>query len=227
MMADELQVDIWSDVVCPWCAIGCTQFLKAVEQLKGDVDVTIRFMPFELNPEMGPEGHNQVDLLAKAYNKQPAEVLAMRRNVEATGEDIGFPMTWQGEGEEPVLMVWNSHEAHKLLRWALTVDDWQAQVRLKMALFRAYFQLRQEISNRDVLLDIAEAEGFDRAAASAALDDEALSTAVKMEEQRALQSQISSVPTFVVAGKYILQGAATPEEYSGALIKLASMEAMA
>lgn len=226
-MADELQVDVWSDVVCPWCAIGCTQFLKAVEQLKGDVDVTIRFMPFELNPEMGPEGHNQVDLLAEAYGKTPAEVLKMRRDVEATGADIGFPMSYQGEGEEPVLMVWSTHDAHKLLRWALTVAEPEAHVGLKMALFRAYFQQRQNISDREVLLDVAEAEGFDRAAAEEALEDDALSTAVKLEERRALENRISSVPTFVVAGKYILQGAATPEEYSQALTKLASMEAAA
>ncbi|WP_169053543.1 DsbA family oxidoreductase [Alteraurantiacibacter aquimixticola] len=226
-MADELQVDVWSDIVCPWCAIGITQFLKAREQLKGEVDLTIRFMPFELNPDMGPEGHNQIDLLAKAYNKTPADVLEMRRTVEATGADVGFPMTWQGEGEEPVLMVWNTHKAHMLLRWVLTVSDTEAQLRLKLAFLRAYFQLRQNVSDDAVLLDIAEAEGFDRAGAEAALKDEALSTAITMEEQRARQNNISSVPTFVVAGKYILQGAAKPEEYSAALVKLASMEAMA
>jgi len=227
MMADELAVDVWSDVVCPWCAIGLTQFLKAVESVKGDVDVAIRFMPFELNPDMPPEGHNQVDLLAKAYNKSPADVLEMRRTVEATGADVGFPMTYQGDGEEPVLMVWNTHKAHMLLRWALTVAEPEAQLRLKKALLRAYFQLRQEMSKDAVLLDIAEAEGFDREAAAAALKDEALSAAVRHDEQLARQNNINSVPTFVVAGKYILQGAAKPEEYSSALLKLASMEAMA
>ena len=226
-MADELQVDVWSDVVCPWCAIGVTQFLKTVEQLKGDIDVTIRFMPFELNPQMAEEGHNQVDLLAKAYGRSTLEVLQMRRTVEATGEDVGFPMTWQGEGDEPVLMVWNTHRAHCLLRWALAVADPAAQLRLKMALFRAYFQQRRNISDPEVLLDIAEAEGFDRAAAAEALDDPALSTAVRIEEQRAAENRITSVPTFVVADKYILQGAAKPEEYAQALTKLASMEAMA
>ena len=226
-MADELQVDIWSDVVCPWCAIGCTQFAQALEELAGELDVETRYMPFELNPEMGAEGHNQVDLLAKAYNKSPADVLQMRRNVEATGEEAGFSMRYSGEGEEPVLMVWNTHQAHMLLRWALTVDGSAAQTRLKQALFRAYFQQRLQISDRDVLLNIAEAEGFDRAAAAAALADEALSTAVKMEEHRGLENQITSVPTFVVNGKYILQGAAEPQRFKEALIKLASMEAMA
>lgn len=226
-MADEIDVDVWSDIVCPWCAIGCTQFMHAVEQLKGDLDVTIRFMPFELNPEMGPEGHNQTDLLAKAYNKTPAEVLAMRRTVEATGEASGFPLSYQGEGEEPVLMVWNTHAAHMLLRWALTVADPAAQVRLKFALMRAYWQQRLNISDHEVLLDVAEAEGFDRSAAAEALNEEALSLAIKHEENRALQNQITSVPVFVVAGKYILQGASPPQDYMQALIKIASMEAMA
>lgn len=226
-MADELTVDVWSDVVCPWCAIGVTQFLKSVEQLKGEVDLTIRFMPLELNPQMGPEGHNQIDLLAKAYNKTPADVLEMRRTVEATGEDVGFTMTYAGEGEEPALMVWNTHAAHVLLRWALETAGPEEQLRLKMALFRAYFQQRREISSRDVLLDIAENEGFDRDAAAAALTSEQLSAEVSRDEALGAQNNIASVPTFVVAGKYILQGAAKPEEYSQALIKLASMEAMA
>lgn len=227
MMADELIVDVWSDVVCPWCAIGCTQFLQAVEELKGELDVEIRFMPFELNPDMPPGGHNQIDLLAKAYDRTPAQVLQMRRDVEATALEAGFLMAYTGEGDEPVLMVWNTHLAHCLLRWALTQDSWQRQVSLKMALFRAYFQQRRQISDVEVLLDIAEAEGFDRDAAAQALGDDALSVAVKMEERRGLENQIASVPTFVVAGKYILQGAAPPDNYKQALIKLAQMEAIA
>jgi predicted DsbA family dithiol-disulfide isomerase len=226
-MADEIDVDIWADIVCPWCAIGCTQLLTAVEELRGELDVTVRFMPFELNPDMGPEGHEQIDLLAKAYEKSPAEVMRMRRDVEAAGEAAGFEMTYRGEGIEPVLMVWNTHDAHKLLRWALSVDSPAAQVRLAQALFRAQFQQRRNISDRDVLADIAAAEGFDRTAAAEALADEALSTAIRMEERRALENRINSVPTAVVAGKYILQGAAPPEKFRQALVQIAQMEAAA
>ena len=226
-MSDRLDVDVWSDVVCPWCAIGVTQFLAAVDSLAGDVDVTLRFMPFELNPDMGPEGHDQVDLLAKAYNKSADDVLKMRAHVEEAGDAAGFAMRWQGEGEAPPLMVWNSHDCHKLLRWALTVAEPVRQVALKLAFFRAYFQQRRNISDRAVLLEIAEAEGFDREAAASALDDPALSEAVRIEEQRAAHSQITSVPTMVVAGKYILQGASPAEQYRQALLQLASMEAMA
>ena len=227
-MPDKLTVDIWSDIMCPWCAIGATQFFTAVEQVKDDVEVEARFMPFELNPDMPPEGREQAALLAENYGKTLDEVEEMRANLLQAAEKAGFPMDWQGEeGEEPAPWVWNSHDAHKLLRWALTVADPVAQVRLKMALMRAHFQERLNMADREVLLDVAEAEAFDRAAAADALADEALSIAVKMEERRALENRITSVPTFVVAGKYVLQGAAEPDDYAKALVKLASMEAMA
>jgi predicted DsbA family dithiol-disulfide isomerase len=227
VMADELQVDVWSDVMCPWCAIGWTQFSKAVEELRGEVDVTARFMPFELNPDAPPEGLNQAEVLAANYGKSLEEVAAMGRTVEAAADKAGFPMDWRGEGEAPPKWVWNTHQAHMLLRWALTVAEPAAQVRLKTALFRAHFQQRLNVSDREVLLSIAAAEGFDRTAAAAALDDPALSEAIYHEEQFAAQNGIRSVPTFVVNGKYILQGSSEPENFRQALIKLASMEAMA
>lgn len=226
-MADELQVDVWSDVMCPWCAIGWTQFAKAIAELKGDIDVTARFMPFELNPDMVPEGREQAALLAENYGRSLEEVAAMGATVEEAAAKAGFPMTWAGEGEAPPKWVWNTHQAHMLLRWALAVADPAAQARLKEALLRAHFQQRLNVSDREVLLDIAAAEGFDRAAAGAALDDPALSQAIHHEEQFAASNGIRSVPTFVVNGKYILQGSSEPENFKQALVKLASMEAMA
>lgn len=226
-MADELQVDVWSDVMCPWCAIGWTQFSKAIDVLKGEVDVTARFMPFELNPDAPPEGQDQAQVLAANYGKSLEEVAAMGRVVEDAAEKAGFPMDWRGEGDAPPKRVWNTRSAHMLLRWALAVADPQAQVRLKEAFLRAHFQQRLNVSDRDVLLDIAQEQGFDRAAAAAALDDPALSQAIAHEEDFAARNGIRSVPTFVVNGKYILQGSSEPENFRQALVKLASMEAMA
>lgn len=226
-MADELQVDVWSDVMCPWCAIGWTQFSKAIAELKGEVEVTARFMPFELNPDAPPEGQDQAALLAANYGRSLDEVAEMGRTVEAAAAKAGFPMDWRGPGEPPPKWVWNTHQAHMLLRWALAVAAPEAQARLKLALFRAHFQQRLNVSDRAVLLDIAEAEGFDRAQANAALDDPALSQAIAHEEAFAAQNGIRSVPTFVVNGKYILQGSSEPENFKQALVKLASMEAMA
>lgn len=226
-MTDKLVVDIWSDVMCPWCAIGYAHFRTALAELAGVVEVEMRFMPFELNPAMPPEGRNQAELLAEAYGRSPGEVAAMGRTVEDAADKSGFSMRWQGAGEAPPKWVWNTHDAHKLLRWALAVAGPAVQCALKQGLFAAHFQQRLNMADREVLLDLAEAQGLDRAAAAEALADEALSIAVRMEEQRAADNGITSVPTFVVADKYILQGSADPASYKSALIQLANMEAMA
>lgn len=224
---ERFEVDIWSDVVCPWCAIGYARFAEAVERVKGEYSVEARWMPFELNPDMPPEGRTQAAHLAKAFGREPEAFEAMQAQVLEAAKSAGFSMDYAGEGAPPEPMIWNTFDAHRLLRWALTEAGPEAQTRLKLALFRAHFQQRRNISDRDLLLDIAAGEGFDRAAASAALDDEALSIAVRTEERRAHENRISSVPTFVVNGRYILQGAAEPEAFANALMRIAAIEAQA
>jgi predicted DsbA family dithiol-disulfide isomerase len=180
-------------------------------------------MPFELNPDLPPEGKDQQKHLAEVYQRSPDDVAAMRAQMQARAEEAGFPMEWSGEGGEPAAWMWNTFDAHKLLRWALAVHGPEAQDRLSQALFRAHFQQRRPIGEREVLLDIAAEEGFDRAAASAALDEEALAVATRMEEKRGLEMGINSVPSFVVNGRYLVPGAQTPEVYAATLRKVAEM----
>lgn len=219
----NVAVDIWSDVMCPWCAIGYTQFAKAVREVSSDLSVEVRWMPFELNPDVPPEGKDQQKHLAEVYQRSPEEVAAMRAQMQATAERAGFPMAWDGEGEEPAAMMWNTLEAHKLLRWALADQGPEAQTRLSEALFRAHFQQRRNVGDRDVLLDIAEGVGLDRAKAAEALDDEALGMATRLEERRGREVGINSVPSFVVNGKYLVQGAREPEDYANILRQVAGL----
>jgi predicted DsbA family dithiol-disulfide isomerase len=223
MSAPKVDVQIWSDVMCPWCAIGYTQFAKALKQLDGEIDVETRFMPFELNPDLPPEGKDQQKHLADVYRRSPEDVAQMRRRLMEAADRAGFPMEWSGDGEEPAAMMWNTFAAHELLRWALATQGPQAKARLKLALFGAHFQQRRNVGDREVLLDIAEAEGFDRAAAAAALDDEALAVATRMEEKRGLEMGINSVPSFVFNGKYLIPGAQEPEVFAATLRKVAEM----
>jgi predicted DsbA family dithiol-disulfide isomerase len=223
MTKPRIAVDIWSDVMCPWCAVGYTQFGKAVGEVEGDLDVEVRWMPFELNPDLPPEGKPQDRHLAEVYGRSPEEIAEMRAQMQATAERAGFPMAYAGEGEPPPAMMWNTFEAHKLLRWALVDSGPEAQTRLKIALLKAHFQLRRNVADRDVLLDIAEAQGLDRAKAAAALADEALAIAVRAEEQRGRQAGINSVPSFVVNGKYVIQGAREPEDYAKMLRQVAGL----
>ena len=209
----KVAVDIWSDVMCPWCAIGYTQFAKARKELEGEIEVEVRWMPFELNPDMPPEGKPQAQHLAEVYDRSPEEVAEMRARLLEVAARAGFSMDYDGEGAAPEPMMWNTFEAHKLLRWALADQNPDAQTALSLALFRAHFQQGRNVGKREVLLDIAADLGFDRAKAKAALEDEALGIAVRMEEQRALQNEIRSVPSFVVNGRYLVPGAQEPEVY--------------
>jgi predicted DsbA family dithiol-disulfide isomerase len=219
----KIAIDIWSDVMCPWCAVGYTQFAKAVDSLEGEIEVDVRWMPFELNPDLPPEGKLQDRHLAEVYGRSPEEVAAMRAQMQDTAERAGFPMSYTGEGDAPPAMMWNTFEAHKLLRWALADSGAEAQTRLKVALFKAHFQQRRNVNDREVLLAIAEAEGFDRTAAAEALEDEALAIVVRAEEQRGRQAGINSVPSFVVDGRYLIQGAREPEDYAKTLRQVAGL----
>lgn len=219
----KVSVDIWSDVMCPWCAVGYTQFAKAVEQLKGELEVDVRFMPFELNPDLPPEGKDQAKHLAEVYGRSEQDVAAMRAQMQQVAERAGFPMAWTGDGPEPRAMMWNTFAAHRLLRWALAEQGPEAQARLKVALLKAHFQQRRNVADREVLLDVAAGEGFDRAKAAEALDDDALAIATRMEEERGRQAGINSVPSFVVDGRYLIQGAREPEDYANMLRQVAGL----
>ena len=179
-------------------------------------------MPFELNPDASAEGKDQAKHLAEVYGRSADEVAGMRAQMQATAASSGFPMDYSGDGPEPPAMMWNTFEAHKLLRWALASAGPEAQARLKLALFKAHFQQRRNVSDREVLLEIAQADGFDRAEAAAALDEEALAIATRLEEQRGREMGINSVPSFVIDGKYLVQGAREPEDFAQMLRQVAA-----
>jgi predicted DsbA family dithiol-disulfide isomerase len=232
-MSEDLPVvavDIWSDVMCPWCAIGYTQFAKAMKELEGEIEVEVRWMPFELNPDMPAEGKSQAQHLAEVYQRSEDEIAEMRERLLDVADKVGFSMDYDGEGAKeeggPEPMMWNTFEAHKLLRWALTVEGMEAQTALKLALFRAHFQQRRRIGKREVLLDVAENLGFDRKAMEEALDDDALAIAVRMEERRAAEANITSVPSFIVNGRYLIPGAQEPEVYRETLRRVVQMAQM-
>jgi predicted DsbA family dithiol-disulfide isomerase len=222
MTKPVIDVQIWSDVMCPWCAIGYSQYATALGELDGEIEVVTRWMPFELNPDMPAEGKTQAEHLAANYQRSDEEIARMRERMMAVAERAGFPMEFEGPGGEPGMM-WNTFEAHKLLRWALAIHGPAAQTRLSLALFTAHFQQHRRVGERAILLDIAAEEGFDRAAAAAALDDEALAIAVRMEEQRGLEAGIDSVPSFVVGGRYLIPGAQEPDVYAATLRRVAAM----
>lgn len=221
----KLTIDIYSDVMCPWCIIGYSQLQKGLAQLAGEIEAEVRWLPFELNPDMPPEGEDWRDHVARKYGRSPQESGANRARLAEAGDRAGYDFRWHGTGEEPSTRIWNTFAAHKLLKWALIEAGSEVQTRLKRALFDAHFQQRHNVSDPDVLVEVAASVGLDPAGARAALDDEALGMIVRREEAAAYDMNISGVPAMIVQGKYLIPGAQEPETYANALRRVAAKEA--
>ncbi|MET4131373.1 putative DsbA family dithiol-disulfide isomerase [Porphyrobacter sp. MBR-155] len=226
-MTDTLTIDIYSDVVCPWCLIGYGQLTKALEQLDGEIAAQIRWRPFELNPQMPPEGEEQEAHLQRKYRRSAEDGAALRGQMKAIAEGAGVSLSYEGEGEAPPAMMWNTRDCHKLLTFALEEAGPQVQTALKLALFKAHFNERARLGDRDLLLDIAASVGLHRMAAKAALDDPDLEARVLAEEQQAWDLNISGVPAMIINGKFMIPGAQAPEVYVNALRRVAEKSRMA
>lgn len=223
----KVTIDIFSDVMCPWCIIGYRQLEKGLAQVAGEIEAELRWRPFELNPDMPPAGEAQAAHVARKYGRSSDEVEANRGRMLEFGDRAGYDFRYQGEGDGPRAMMWNTFLAHKLLAWTLDIAGPEAQTRLKQALFDAHFQQRRRIADPAVLLDIAGSLGLDRAGAEAALADEALSRRVRQEEAAAWDMNISGVPAMLIQGKYLVPGAQEPEVYANALRRVVAREAAA
>lgn len=223
----RLTIDIYSDVMCPWCIIGYSQLQKGLAELAGEIEAEIRWLPFELNPDMPGEGEGQSEHIARKYGRTAEEAEGNRARLIEIGERAGYSFAYAGAGEAPKAMMWNTFAAHKLLKWALIEAGAQKQTALKLALFDAHFQQRRNIGDPDVLADVAAAVGFDRAAARAAIDDPVLGEIVRREEAQAWDMNISGVPAMIVQGKYMIPGAQEPEVYANALRRVALKEGLA
>ncbi|MCL9981644.1 MAG: DsbA family oxidoreductase [Erythrobacter sp.] len=221
-VTDQLTIDIYSDVICPWCLIGYGQLSKALAELEGEIAAEIRWRPFELNPDMPAEGEEQEAHLQRKYRRPAEEGAALRGQMKAIAEGAGVSLSFEGEGEAPPAMMWNTRDCHKLLAFALEQAGPLVQTALKLALFRAHFNQRANLSDRDVLLDIAAGVGLHRAAAKAALDDPDLEARVLAEEQQAWDLNISGVPAIIVNDRFMIPGAQAPEVYVNALRRVAA-----
>lgn len=228
--AQILTIDIYSDVVCPWCAIGYAQLTRALVELEGEIAAQVRWRPFELNPGMAPEGEGFEEHLSRKYGRSAEEGAAMRGQMKAIAQEAGISLSYEGNledgAEPPPQRLWNTRDCHKLLAFALQEAGPAAQTALKLALFRAHFNQRVPLNDRAALLDIAAGAGLHREAAKAALDDPALEARVIAEEQQAWDLNITGVPAMIVAGdsggNFMIPGAQSPQTYVGALRRVAA-----
>jgi predicted DsbA family dithiol-disulfide isomerase len=211
-MAQTIRVDIISDVVCPWCFIGYRQLERALELagLEGD----IRWHPFELNPQMAPEGEDVAEHIQRKYGATPEQSAATRGQMKAIAGGLGIDLSGRSK------RIWNTFRAHQLLLWAQGSGK---QTALKLALFRAYFSAGENVSDEAVLLDAVAAAGLDRAEAAAVLADGRYAEPVRALEERWYEMGISGVPAMILNEKGLIMGAQEPERLALALGKMAAL----
>lgn len=216
-----LRIDIWSDVMCPWCLVGWGSLQKGLELLDGEIEADVRWHAFELNPDMPREGEESAAHMARKYGSTPDQARAVQGRMREAAQNAGVSLDYEGPEPEPQRRMWNTFDAHKLLTWAGEEHGAAKQTELKLALFRAHFNERREIADHAVLLDIAQSVGLDRAAAEAALANEEIAHKTRAEERAAWDLNITGVPAMVVENKFMIPGAQPPEAYADALRRVA------
>jgi predicted DsbA family dithiol-disulfide isomerase len=208
-----MKIDFVSDVSCPWCAVGLKSLEAALARVGSEVKAELHFQPFELNPQMAPEGE---EIVAHLRNKYGAS-LDMARSQEALkarGDAVGFPFDFQKRGR-----IYNTFDAHRLLHWA---EGEGKQHALKNALFNAYFIQGQDPSNHAVLIGVAGSVGLDEQRAREILASDEFAREVREREHFYTRAGIHSVPAVIINDRHLIQGGQPPEVFEQALRQLAA-----
>ncbi len=213
-MTTTLKIDFVSDVSCPWCIIGLKALEEAAERLQGQVALDLHFQPFELNPQMGPEGQDIGEHLQEKYGATPEQSQKNRDAIAARGAELGFAFNMDKRSR-----IYNTFDAHRLLHWA---EEQGLQSALKKALFQAYFTDGQSPGDHEVLVRVASDVGLDAAQAREVLASGRYADEVREREQFYLQNGIHSVPAIIVNERHLIQGGQPVEVFEQALRQIAA-----
>jgi predicted DsbA family dithiol-disulfide isomerase len=208
-MTTALKIDFVSDVSCPWCVIGLKSLETALERVKDVASAELHFQPFELNPNMQPEGQDITEHLAQKYGATPEQGAQTREMIRARGAEVGFRFEMDKRGR-----IYNTFDAHRLLHWAELEGK---QRELKMALFSAYFTDGDSPAAHSVLLRAAAEAGLDVARAEQVLVSGEFADDVREREQFYQQQGISSVPAIIINDRHLISGGQPPEVFERAL----------
>jgi predicted DsbA family dithiol-disulfide isomerase len=210
-----VKIDFVSDVVCPWCVIGLKSLEQALQRLDGKVDATIHFQPFELNPQMAPEGEDIGEHIRKKYGSTPEQLARNQENLRARGAELGFEFRMDKRSR-----TYNTFDAHRLLHWA---DLEGKGSQLKHALFDAYFTAGENVSDRDVLIGAVEKAGLPAERAREILSSDEFANDVRSQERHYIDNGIQGVPAVIVNDRHLISGGQPPEVFERAIRQIAGI----
>lgn len=210
-----MKIEIWSDVVCPFCYIGKRHLEKALEQLP-DLEVDVIWKSFELDPNAPVNSDLDIyDTLAKKYGRDRGWAKQMNDNMVQMASKAG--LTYNMDKVKPT----NSFNAHQLIHLA---KEHGKQDKMKEALLSAYFVEGKHVGKKDVLADIASEVGLKRKEAEQVLENNSYSSQVVSDVEEAHRIGVQGVPFFYINEKYGLSGAQPVEVFVEALQKIAQEE---
>ena len=213
-MTAKLKIDFVSDVSCPWCVIGLRALEQALARVGDAVTAEIHFQPFELNPQLPPDGQDITEHLVQKYGSTPEQLLRNQETIRARGAELDFTFEMGKRSR-----VYNTFDAHRLLHWAELEGR---QLDLKRALFTAYFTEGRNPSDREVLIDVATQAGLDAVRAREVIESGRYADEVREREQFYGQQGIRAVPSVIVDDRYLIQGGQPVEVFEQALRQIAA-----
>ena len=207
-----IKLDIISDPICPWCYIGKANLDRALSA-HPDHPFEIEWHPFQLNPDMPPEGMDRRTYLETKFGGKEQAIEVYTR-IEETAIAAGLKIDFAGIKRTP-----NTLNAHRLIHWAGLEGRQTAAV---SRLFKAYFEDGQDIGDPTVLADIAEGIEMDRAVAERLLATDADLDDMRARDAHARARGVTGVPTFVIANQHVAPGAQPPELWANVIADLAT-----
>ena len=203
-------ISVFSDVICPWCYLGKRRLERAVASLGLDDAVSLRWLPFELNPDMPEDGVPRAEYRTRKFGAERSAELDAR--MQGLGREDGVTFAFDKMERTP-----NTRRAHMLIAHAHDEGRGDAVVE---ALFRAYFEDARDIGDPAVLAEIAAAQGLAPEAAQAALGSDTLRETVVMLERRASEIGIGGVPLFIFENGQAVSGAQASGDWEALLKEL-------
>ena len=215
-MTTRLKIDFVSDVACPWCAVGLASLQQALARSQDAVHAELHFQPFELNPDMPPEGEDIGEHLGRKYGSTPEQRAHIQASIRERGAAVGFAFNPDGRGR-----IVNTFNAHRLLHW-VGLEGAAQQLVLKRALLEAYHGRAERVDHDDVLLAAVRTAGLDETRARQILGSDEYADAVRAAERHWQMAGIQSVPAVVINERHLISGGQPPEVFEQALRQIAA-----